>query len=49
MGEFNLLDEGWISVVTDYKGTTKPVGMKEFFENAHEYIPHKTTKLSRHR
>lgn len=38
MGEFNLLDEGWISVVTDYKGTTKPVGMKEFFENAHEYI-----------
>lgn len=38
MGEFNLLDEGWISVVADYKGTTKPVGMKEFFENAHEYI-----------
>ena len=38
MGEFNLLDEGWISVVTDYKGTTKLVGMKEFFENAHEYI-----------
>ena len=38
MGEFNLLDEGWINVVTDYKGTTKPVGMKEFFENAHNYI-----------
>ena len=38
MGQFNLLDEGWISVVTDYKGTTKLVGMKEFFENAHNYI-----------
>ena len=38
MGEFNLLDEKWINVVTDYKGTTKSVGMKEFFENAHEYI-----------
>ncbi|KGF07364.1 CRISPR-associated protein CasA [Tissierellia bacterium S7-1-4] len=38
MGEFNLLDEEWISVVTDYKGTTKLVGMKEFFENAHNYI-----------
>lgn len=38
MGEFNLLDEEWINVVTDYKGTTKPVGMKEFFENAHNYI-----------
>lgn len=38
MGEFNLLDEKWINVVTDYKGTTKPVGMKEFFENAHNYI-----------
>lgn len=38
MGEFNLLDEGWISVVTDYKGKTDTVGMKEFFENAHNYI-----------
>lgn len=38
MGEFNLLDEKWINVVTDYKGTTKPVGMKDFFENAHNYI-----------
>lgn len=38
MGEFNLLDEEWINVVTDYKGTTKLVGMKEFFENAHNYI-----------
>mgnify|MGYP001942233756 CR=1 FL=1 len=38
MSEFNLLDEGWISVVTDYKGTTKLVGMKEFFKDAHKYI-----------
>ncbi|PVY95504.1 CRISPR system Cascade subunit CasA [Ezakiella coagulans] len=38
MGEFNLLDEKWINVVTDYKGTTKPVGIKDFFENAHNYI-----------
>lgn len=38
MGEFNLLDEKWINVVTNYKGTTKRVGMREFFEHAHEYI-----------
>ncbi len=36
--KFNLLDKGWINVVTDYKGATKLVGMKEFFENAHKYI-----------
>ena len=38
MSEFNLLDEAWISVVTDYKGNTKLVGMKEFFKDAHNYI-----------
>ena len=38
MSEFNLLDEAWISVVTDYKGSTKLVGMKEFFKDAHKYI-----------
>lgn len=38
MSEFNLIDEPWISVVTDYKGNTKLVGLKEFFENAHNYI-----------
>lgn len=38
MSEFNLLDEAWISVVTDYKGNTKLVGMKEFFKDAHKYI-----------
>lgn len=38
MSEFNLIDEPWISVVTDYKGTTKLVGLREFFENADTYI-----------
>lgn len=38
MNTFNLIDEPWISVVTDYKGTTKLVGLKEFFQNAHTYI-----------
>ena len=35
---YNLLDEPWISVVsTDYK-TTKSVGLKELFRDAHEFI-----------
>ncbi|MBP2016155.1 type I-E CRISPR-associated protein Cse1/CasA [Anaerococcus degeneri] len=38
MSEFNLIDEPWISVVTDYKGTTKLVGLREFFQNAQTYI-----------
>lgn len=38
MGEFNLLDEKWINVVTEYKGTIETVGMRDFFKNAHEYI-----------
>lgn len=38
MSEFNLIDEPWISVVTDYKGTTKLVGLREFFQNAENYI-----------
>lgn len=38
MSRFNLIDEPWISVVIDYKGTTKLVGLKEFFESAHTYI-----------
>lgn len=38
MSEFNLIDEPFISVVTDYKGTTKLVGLKEFFKDAHTYI-----------
>lgn len=38
MSEFNLIDEPWITVVTDYKGTTKLVGLREFFQNAETYI-----------
>lgn len=38
MSTFNLIDEPWISVVTDYKGATKLVGLREFFQNAHTYI-----------
>lgn len=38
MGRFNLLDEPWISVITDKKGSSKEVSLKEFFENAHLYL-----------
>lgn len=38
MSKFNLIDEPWISVVTDYKGTTKLVGLREFFSKAHTYL-----------
>lgn len=38
MREFNLIDEPWISVVIDYKGTSKLVGLKEFFQDAHTYL-----------
>ena len=37
MAEFNLLDEPWINVMTDDKGTTKEVSLKELFEHAHDY------------
>lgn len=37
MGRFNLLDEPWISVVTDQDGNTKEVSLKNLFENAHLY------------
>lgn len=37
MGRFNLLDEPWISVVCDEKGSTKDVSMLELFENAAKY------------
>lgn len=36
--KFNLLDKGWINVITDYNGTTDTVSMRDFFEHAHEYI-----------
>lgn len=38
MGRFNLLDEPWISVITDKKGSSKEVSLKEFFEKAHLYL-----------
>ncbi len=37
MAEFNLLNEPWINVMTDDKGTTKEVSLKELFEHAHDY------------
>lgn len=37
MSRFNLLDEPWISVVYDEKGTTKEVSLQELFKNAHQY------------
>ncbi|MCJ1995820.1 type I-E CRISPR-associated protein Cse1/CasA [Lactococcus piscium] len=37
MAEFNLLDEPWLVVMTDDKGTIKEVSLKELFEHAHEY------------
>ncbi len=38
MSEFNLIEKPWISVVTDYKGTTDLVGLREFFSKAHTYL-----------
>ncbi|MCD1147302.1 type I-E CRISPR-associated protein Cse1/CasA [Peptoniphilus sp. KCTC 25270] len=35
---FNLLDEPWISVITDSKGTTKEVSLLECLENAPNYL-----------
>jgi len=37
MGRFNLLDEPWISVITDSKGSTKEVSLTELFAHAHCY------------
>lgn len=37
MGEFNLLDESWISIRTDDKGTIKDVSMIDVFQNASQY------------
>lgn len=38
MGSFNLIDDGWIEVLTDKKGTKKLVGLRNLFENADTYI-----------
>ena len=37
MSRFNLLDEPWISVVYDGKGSTKDVSLQDLFTNAHQY------------
>lgn len=37
MSRFNLLDEPWISVVYDEKGSTKDVSLQDLFTNAHQY------------
>lgn len=38
MSEFNLLEEPWLIVMIDEKGTTKEVSLRELFEQAHNYI-----------
>jgi len=35
--KFNLLDEPWIVVMVDNKGSTKEVSLKELFTNAHQF------------
>ncbi|MDD7305344.1 MAG: type I-E CRISPR-associated protein Cse1/CasA [Peptoniphilaceae bacterium] len=38
MGLYNLLEEKWISVISDQKGTSEDVSLIEVFENAHKYL-----------
>lgn len=38
MGEFNLLTEPWISVITDERGKTEEVSLINVFKNADKYI-----------
>lgn len=38
MGEFNLLTEPWISVITDDRGKTEEVSLIDVFKNADKYI-----------
>lgn len=37
LSNYNLLDEPWLSVITDDMGSTKLVSLKEIFRNAHLY------------
>ena len=37
MEKFNVLDQAWINVITDNKGSTKEVSVNELFSHAHEY------------
>lgn len=38
MGEFNLLTEPWISVITDERGKTEEVSLIDVFKNSDKYI-----------
>lgn len=38
MRRYNLIDEPWITVITDLKGNTKNVSIKECFNEAHNFI-----------
>lgn len=38
MGEFNLLTEPWISVITDDRGKTEEVSLIDVFKNADKYV-----------
>lgn len=38
MGRYNLLEEKWISVIVDKKGTSKEVSLIEVFEKSHKYL-----------
>lgn len=37
MSRFNLLEEAWIMVMTDEKGSSEPVSLVQLFQNAHNY------------
>jgi len=37
MGRFNLIDEPWVSVMTNNKGETQEVSLSEVFQNAQQY------------
>ncbi len=37
MGKFNLIDEPWVSVMTNDKGETQEVSLAEIFQNAQQY------------
>lgn len=38
MGRFNLIDDPWIEVLLDKKGTRKLVSLRQIFENSADYI-----------
>lgn len=37
MSKFNLIEENWISVITDEKGNSAEISLRELFNNAHKY------------